>query len=139
MVAGHVRFSGGRALLALALAVGLAGCSGLSKPKPEDKAPTDPNAFPADYRAQLVAFLRQSLTDRADFRGAQIAPPVLKPIGDSQHYMACMQFTGRGQPKTKVAIYLYGKMTQFIDATPAQCGDAAYQPFHELETAVPSQ
>ena len=89
--------------MALALAVGLAGCGGLSKPKPEDKAPTDPNAFPADYRAQLVGFLRQSLTDRADFRGAQIAPPVLKPIGDSQHYMACMQFTGRGQPKTKVA------------------------------------
>jgi hypothetical protein len=28
-------------------------------------------------------------------------------------------------------------ISQFIDATPEQCGDAAYQPFKELDTAVP--
>ena len=31
-----------------------------------------------------------------------------------------------------------GQMTQFIDAAPEQCADAAYQPFKELEAANPA-
>lgn len=126
------------AALALTLvAITAAACSSFSKPKQDPVV--DPNAYPADYRAQIVEFLRQSLTDRADFRGAQISPPVLKPIGDSERYMVCVQFNGRSQVKTKVAVYLQAKMTQFIDAASGQCADAAYQPFRELEAAMPPQ
>ena len=51
--------------------------------------------------------------------------------------MVCVQFNGRSQIKNKVAIYLAGEITQFIDSTTAeQCGDAAYQPFKELEAAT---
>jgi hypothetical protein len=122
-----------------AVAFTAAGCSGFGGSKPAQPQPAaDPNAYPADYRNQIVIFLRQSLTDRADFRGALISAPALKPIGDGQHYMVCVQVTGRGQPKTKVAIYLAGIMTQFIDATD-QCIGAAYLPFKELEAAIPPQ
>jgi hypothetical protein len=122
-----------------AVALTAAGCSGFGSKSQQAQAPAaDPNTFPANYRIQVASFLRQSLTDRADFRGAQISPPVLKPIGDSQRYMVCVQFNGRSQVKNKVAIYLAGEMTQFIDSTPAQCGDAAYQPFKELEAALPA-
>ena len=119
-----------------ALAVSAAACSTSKSGKPQ--AATDPNAYPADYRGQIAGFLRQSLTDRPDFRGAQIAPPVLKPIGDSQRYMVCVQFNGRSLLKTKVAIYLDGQMTQFVDAE-GQCAGAAYEPFRELEAAIPPQ
>ena len=126
------------ALAALAMAVTVAGCGGLGGAKTQEAAPAlDPNAFPANYRTQITAFLRQSITQRADFRGALIAPPALKPIGNSQHYMVCVQFNGNAQIKTKIAVYLGGQITQFIDATPEQCGDAAYQPFKELEAALP--
>jgi hypothetical protein len=122
----------------LAAALAVAGCSGFGRPK-ADPPPADPNAFPADYRTQITAFLRQSLMDRPDFRGALIAPPVLKPIGDNQHYVVCVQFNGRSVLKTKIAVYLGGKMTQFIDADPAQCAGSAYEPFKELEAAIPPQ
>jgi hypothetical protein len=79
------------------------------------------------------------VTDRSDFRGALISQPVLKPIGDNQHYVVCLQFNGRSQIKSKVAIYLGGQMNEFIDSEPAQCSDAAYQPFKELEAALPPQ
>jgi hypothetical protein len=122
-----------------AVAFTAAGCSSFGGSKSAQPQPAaDPNTYPADYRTQIVAFLRQSLTDRADFRGAMISAPTLKPIGDSQRYMVCVQVTGRGQAKTKVAIYLAGLMTQFIDATD-QCTGAAYLPFKELEAAVPPQ
>jgi hypothetical protein len=118
------------------LAIGLAGCSGFGAPKKED-APIDPNAYPATYRSQIASFLRQSLTNRADFRGALIAPPMLMPIGDSQRYMVCVQFHGNGQVKNKVAVYFGGMISQFVDSTPEQCGAVAYTPFTELAAALP--
>jgi hypothetical protein len=113
----------------------LAGCSGFSKNQP---AEPDPNLLPANYRSNLVAFLRQSLTNRSDFRGAMISEPALKPVGSSQHYVVCVQFNPQSSIKTKAAVYLSGQMTQFIDAAPEQCADAAYQPFKELDAANPS-
>ena len=114
-------------------AVALGGCSA----RKEQQA-VDPNALPTNYRGTLVAFLRQSLTNRADFRGATISEPVLKPVGPSQHYVVCIQFNPRSQIKTKAAVFLSGQMTQFIDASPEQCADAVYSPFKELDAAIPS-
>ncbi len=118
------------------MAVTLAGCSAFGGPK-KDVAPTDPNAYPVTYRNQIAVFLRQSLTNRADFRGALISQPILMPIGDSQRYMVCVQFHGNNQVKTKVAIYFAGMISQFVDATPEQCGSVPYTPFTELAAALP--
>ncbi len=118
------------------LAMALAGCSGFGGPK-KDAVVTDPNAYPANYRSQIATLLRQSLTSRPDFRGALIAQPMLMPIGDSQRYMVCVQFRGNGQVRTKVAIYFAGMISQFIEATPEQCGTVAYTPFTELAAALP--
>ena len=117
-----------------AVALGVAGCS-------SNKAPTaqavDPNLLPTNYRVQIAQFLRQSLNDRSDFRGAQIGQLVLKPFGTSPHYIACVQFSARSQINTKVALFIEGQIAQFIDATPELCSDAAYQPFTELASYAP--
>jgi len=126
---------GGTAAAVLAAMI-LAGCSGLGGTKKEQ--PTDPNAYPANYRTQIATFLRQSLVNRSDFRGASISPPTLQPVGDSQRYIVCVKFSPNSSIKPKVAIYFAGMISQFIDATPAQCDNAAYQPFTELQAAVPA-
>jgi hypothetical protein len=126
-----------RAGMVLMLAAGaLAGCSGFSKP--QQAATTDPNVFPASYRSTLLAFLRQSLTNKTDYRGAMISEPAIKPVGQSQRYVVCVQFNPQSAIKTKAAVYLSGQMTQFIDAAPEQCTDAVYQPFKELDAANPA-
>jgi hypothetical protein len=137
---GRSNFRAGLAAALASVALTAAGCNGFGDPKAQQQAAAaDPNAYPANYRIQIVAFLRQTLTDRPDFRGAQISQPVLKPVGDNQHYVICLQFNGRSQIKGKVAIYLGGQMNEFIDSTPALCSDAVYQPFKELEAALPAQ
>jgi hypothetical protein len=123
-------------VLAVLAALALAGCSAFGT-KADAPLP-DPNTYPANYRADIVTFLRLSLNDRAMFRGAMIAQPVLKPIGDAQRYMVCVQLNGHGQMVNKVAIYVGGRIQQFIDSSPDQCGDAAYQPFKELIAAMPA-
>jgi len=125
----------------LLAATTVAGCSGgFGGPKRDNPAPAvDANAFPTNYRSQIVTMLTSQLTDRADYHGALIAPPVLKPVGENQHYVVCLQFNGHNEHKNKVVYYLGGIPTQFIDATPQLCGDAAYQPFPELEAMTPSK
>jgi len=125
-----VRYAG---MILVMAAAALAGCS-----KDKEVAPIDPNALPTNYRSTLVQFLRQSLTNRADFRGAMISEPTLKTVGGSQHYIVCVQFNPRSAIKIKAAVYLAGQMTQFVDATPEQCADANYQPFKELDAAIPA-
>jgi hypothetical protein len=100
----------------------------------------DPNLMPQNYRKQIAIYLATELMDRADFRGARIAPPALKPVGgETPRYVVCLQFSGRSQIKNKMAIYLAGDITQFLDAAPAQCSDAVYQPFTELEQVAPEK
>ena len=120
------------------LAASVAGCSFNTQ---HPAAPTvDPNLYPQNYRKQIAVFLSQELLDRADFRGARISPPALKPVGGSEpRYVVCLQFGGRSQIKSKMAIYLAGEISQFIDAAQEQCNDAAYQPFTELEMVVPEK
>jgi hypothetical protein len=120
------------ALLPAVLA--LAGCSKKDQPQ----IASDPNAFPANYRKDITTFLRQSLTNRADFHGAMISEPAIKPVEESDHYVVCVQFNPKSPIKTKAVVFLGGQMTQFVDATPAQCDGAVYQPFKELDAATPA-
>jgi hypothetical protein len=125
-----------RTSIALMLAAGaLVACT---SSKPQQAAAVDPNLFPATYRTALVAFLRQSLTNKSDFRGAMISDPAMKSIEGSQHYIVCVQFNPQSAIKTKAAVFLGGRMTQFVDAAPDQCADVAYQPFKELDAANPA-
>jgi len=138
------RRTGAAAFLA---ALALAGCSsglpalpGLGGQKPAQPAATvDLNVYPANYRRQIAVMLSTVLSSRADFTNAMIAPPALKPVADSAnlHYVVCIQYNNRTEERNKVVIYLGGDPQQYVDATPPQCGDAAYQPFTELAAALP--
>jgi hypothetical protein len=119
------------ALLLTSLAI--AGCS--KTPKPD--AAADPTVLPTEYRSQIATYLAQLLSDRADFRSSLIGAPVLEQVGAGQHYIVCVMLNGHNQHKEKVVIFLGNMINQFIDATPGQCANAAYQPFTELATWLP--
>jgi hypothetical protein len=109
----------------------IAGCSNTPKPA------ADANVLPTDYRNQIATYLGQVVTDRADFRNSMIGAPVLKPVGAGEHYIVCVMLNGHNQHKEKIVIYLGANINQFVDATPGQCADAAYQPFKELAALLP--
>ena len=111
----------------------IVGCS--KTPKPD--AAADPTVLPTDYRGQIATYLAQTLSDRADFRSSLIGAPVLEQVGASQHYIVCVMLNGYNQHKEKVVIYLGTNINQFVDATPGQCANAAYQPFKELAALLP--
>ena len=116
-----------------ALAVAMSCCTVPQPPKPDD------NAFPASYKDDVVYYMPTHLQDPTNIRGAFISEPVLMPVGSTQRWTSCVRFNPRtagrrySGSEDRLAIYYGGKLTQFVAATPAQCANAAYKPFPELE------
>jgi hypothetical protein len=136
----------GAAVAALLLAASVLGaCSGggfggFGKKREPDMV-VNPDSYPADYRKQIAILLKTNLQERADFHGAFIAPPALKPVagGATQHYVVCVLLTGHNDKRTKAVVYLEGRPNEFVDATPQQCDGVAFQPFTELDYEEPER
>ena len=117
------------------LIVGLIGCSSKGIKEPEE----NPNIFPADYKNELLLTLTNTLDNPTNVRDAFISDPVLRQAGKEQRYVVCVRSNSRdgaGQytgSMDRIGYFYAGHLTQLIDATKEQCGNAAYKPFPELE------
>jgi hypothetical protein len=105
----------------------------------KDDIRVEPNIPPANYKTEILDQLRMLLTDPTNIRDAFLAEPVLKPYGRDTRYIACLRFNARNSDGSYIgsrdrAVFFYaGKLTAIIDASRDLCGNAAYQPFPELQ------
>jgi hypothetical protein len=124
--------AGGRMRLVLpvclTLLAALAGCSdfGFLRPK------LDPNAYPASYRADLLAYVRVHPVDILDAREVLVSTPTLKQGGTDNRYFVCLRAQSEDWRKDKLVVFYAGQVNQLVDATTEQCGGAAYESFAEL-------
>ena len=127
----HASLRAASACGAALLAVALAGCSamGLSQP---DKKPVDPNLFPADYKTDLLSYLQTNPYPIVGTREALLSPPTQMQFGTESRYASCLRAISASGRKDKLVVFFGGEINQFIDATSAQCGAAAYQPYPEV-------
>jgi|SRR5665213_1883948 len=130
--------------LVIAAVFMLGGCStDVGPTKEELKAQWEAqNVVPQYYKQDLLAFMRTYLNDPTNVRDASVSPPLLKPAGLGERYIACARYNARDSDhkytglKTGAAIYVSGKLDRFLDApreTADLCKDAAYAPFPELQ------
>ena len=100
------------------------------------------NVFPANYKADLLAYLKTYLNDPTGVRSASVSAPFLKEVGPGERYIVCVRYNARNTDgkylglKDGVAVYVTAKLDRFFDA-PIEvrelCKQAAYVPFPELE------
>lgn len=130
-------------VLLTALLLGGCASSSLEPTAVELKARWDAqNVFPANYKADLLAYLRTYLNDPSQVRGAAVTAPFLKQVGPGERYLVCVRYNARNTDgkyvgsKDGAAVYVSGKLDRFHD-TPREvrelCKDAAFTPFPELE------
>jgi len=129
--------------LTVALAAGLAACA------QQDSPPTFTgeavNAYPANYRSEILAGMHAYLNDPTGVRDAAIAQPALKSpgMGAPEHYVVCLRFNaklnanGYAGMKEVAALFIAGRLEQFIERPKQLCADASYAPFPELEKLTP--
>ena len=120
------------------LGVILGGCSVTKAPEVK---PLEPGLFPKDYKTEVVNFLRTSLTTRV--KDATIAEPVLKTLDKVPQYITCVRYTLRDNKnqsignEAKLAVFLGGRLMQFLPEDPKLCAGLNYQRFPEIETMIP--
>ena len=96
-------------------------------------------AYPANYRAELLVYLRNYLNDPTQVREAMIAEPASRMFGGRQRYIVCLRYNARTLSGTysgvsdRMATYLDGRFDRLIEGARDYCAGAAYVPFPELE------
>jgi hypothetical protein len=126
----------------LLLAAALAACSGRDgRHSGEIAARADDaaNAYPANYKSDLLAMLRVYLNDPTNVREAGLTEPFVQPVGGRNRFAVCVRLSARkssgdyAAAKEHVAYFLHGRLDQMIEANHEQCAEASYQAFPEAE------
>jgi len=108
------------------------------------------NAYPTNYKSDILAAMHSYLNNPTGIRGAAIAQPALKTTanatttGTGERYIVCLQFNPKknaseyaGQ-KTVAAVFLAGRFDHFSDVQKDdECSGATYTPFPELQKLLP--
>ena len=123
-----------RLIVFSALVAALAACSTDGK-----KDDVEPNIFPAAYKQEILDTMMRVVMDTTNVRDAFITEPALRTVNKEQRYTVCVRSNSRNHDRQyvgstdRIAYFFGGHLNQLIDATPEQCGKAAYKPFPELE------
>src|SRR5262249_15676001 len=127
--------------LVMLLAIVCSGCEGLPGPSPETLALA--RQFPANYKGELLAYLRTFLNDLTNLSGASISQPVLANCQAMDRYFNCVRFDAKTSyggyrgSRDYLATYLGGKLENVAELRPEakedRCRTASYEPFPELE------
>jgi hypothetical protein len=94
---------------------------------------------PISYKADIIAFMRTYLNDPSRVRDAYVSEPTLRTIDQVERYAVCLRYNARksdGQyagSKDSLVLFSDGRLDRIVDNARAQCRDAAYRPFPELE------
>lgn len=95
--------------------------------------------YPANYRAELLAFMRSYLNNPAGVRDAVLALPVQRTVSGRLRYLTCLRFTPREsdgsyrESRERAVLYVDGRLDRIIDNASEVCAGAVYAPFPELE------
>ncbi len=98
-----------------------------------------PNILPTNYKQEVIDALTPVLDDPTNIREAAISDPELQTAGHDQRYTLCVRFNPRDLARRyrgiqyRIGYFFAGHLNQLVEATPEQCGRAAYKPFPELE------
>jgi hypothetical protein len=119
----------------------LAACAGSddrSLTYTDDRGVSD-QPFPANYRAELLAFFKTYLNYPKGVRGAAMAEPQQRVVGGRQRYVSCVRYDARDLAgsydgeRERAVLYVDGRLDRVIENAGEVCAGVAYAPFPEME------
>ena len=94
--------------------------------------------FPANYRTELLAYLRTYLNNPVGVRDGVMAEPVQRTVGGRLRYVSCLRYAAREsdgsyQPaRERAAVYVDGRLDRLIEDAGELCAGSTYAAFPEL-------
>jgi hypothetical protein len=95
--------------------------------------------YPANYRAELLAFLKTYLNDPVGVREASMAEPVQRTLGGRLRYISCLRYNARESDGSyrgtgeRGVVFVDGRLDRIIENASEACAGAVYAPFPEME------
>ena len=117
----------------------LAGCAGAESIGYADDRGAVNQPYPANYRAEILAFLKTYLNNPVGVRDAELAEPVQRTVGGRLRFVSCLRFNTRESDgsyrgaRERPVIYVDGRLDRIAENAADLCGGASYVPFPELE------
>jgi hypothetical protein len=131
-----------RRVAILMLPIALAACAGGDESRSfslfGDK-PDTPQSFPANYRSELLAFMKTYLNNPVGVRDAAMAEPVMRDVNGKMRYISCLRYSAREsdgsyrEPHERAVLFVNGRLDRMIEKSGELCAGAALVPFSELE------
>jgi hypothetical protein len=123
------------------VALALSACAGGRHRTDEAGGDEGVNAYPTNYKTDILAAMRVYLSDPTAIRDASISEPVLKSatLTMPSRYMLCLRFNPKKIAtlyegvREVAAVFVAGRFDQFIETPKELCAGAAYAPFPDLE------
>lgn len=127
----------------LLLPIALAACAGTDE-EGRDAGFTIDNGsaiqpFPANYRTELLAFMKTYLNNPVGLRDTAMAEPVQRSVGGRMRYVSCVRFTPREadgsyrEQRERAIVYVNGRLDRVIEKASDVCAGAVYASFPDLE------
>ncbi len=129
-----------RLALGVTLLLGACGHHSLNADSDDDSGI---NAYPTNYKADILAAMHVYLNDPTGIRDAAVSTPALKQAGNETRYVACLKFNPRKNDtdyagiKEVAAVFLAGRFDRFMETPKDLCAGATFTPFPELQKLPP--
>jgi hypothetical protein len=125
--------------LMIGVAVLLGACAG-GHHRTDEAGGEGVNAYPTNYKTDILAAMRVYLNDPTAIRDASISEPVLKPASLTMpsRYMLCLRFNPKKTAtvyegmREVAAVFVAGRFDQFVETPKELCAGVTYAPFPEL-------
>jgi hypothetical protein len=98
-----------------------------------------PQSFPANYRTELLAFMKTYLNNPVGVRDAAMAEPFMRDVNGKMRYVSCLRYSAREsdgsyrEPHERAVLFLNGRLDRLIEKGGELCAGVALVPFPELE------
>jgi hypothetical protein len=126
-------------LLPIALAACAGGDDARSITYTDDRGVAN-QPYPANYRAELLAFMKTYLNNPVGVHDAAMAEPVQRSVAGRLRYVSCLRFVPREsdgsyrEARERAVLYVDGRLDRVAENASDTCAGAVYAPFPELQS-----
>ena len=95
--------------------------------------------YPANYRSELLAFMRTYLNNPVGVKEAAMAEPVQRTVGGRLRYVVCLRYNAKDTDggyrgvRERAILFVDARLDRIVEDASEPCAGAVYAPFPELE------
>jgi hypothetical protein len=95
--------------------------------------------YPANYRNEMLSFMKTYLNNPVGVKEAMMAEPVQRTVGGRLRYAVCVRYNAKDTSggylglRERAVLFVDARLDRIVEDASEVCAGAAYAPFPDLE------